>query len=91
MKHSDFHIGIEFFTASGKWRCNDVGTRVIVAVSLEPRAIVRISTDPTGKQVKKIFVSDDLRDLNGSPYDVAEYVFDVYDLNGCSFDLADFV
>lgn len=34
MKHSDFSIGMEFMTASGKWRCTDVGTRVIVAIKL---------------------------------------------------------
>ena len=36
MKKTDFHIGLEFYTASGKWRCTDVGTRVIVAVKLDP-------------------------------------------------------
>jgi hypothetical protein len=37
MKHSDFQIGTEFFTETGRWRCTDVGTRVIAAISLEPR------------------------------------------------------
>ena len=35
MEHSDFFTGMEFFTASGKWRCTDVGKRVIVAIKLE--------------------------------------------------------
>jgi hypothetical protein len=51
MKHSDFQIGTEFFTASGKWRCTDVGTRVIVAISLEPREMVHQWTDAKGVQV----------------------------------------
>lgn len=84
MKHTDFQIGTEFFTASGKWRCTDVGSRVIVAISLEPREMVRLSTDSSGRQVKETFISDDPRDLNGPPYGVVEYVFDEYDLDGCS-------
>ena len=35
MKHSDFSIGLEFYTKTGKWRCTDIGTRVIVAIKLE--------------------------------------------------------
>jgi hypothetical protein len=35
MKRSDFYIGMEFFTGAGKWCCTDIGTRVIVAISLE--------------------------------------------------------
>lgn len=35
MKKDDFHIGLEFYTGSGKWRCTDIGTRVIVAIRLD--------------------------------------------------------
>jgi hypothetical protein len=35
MKHSDFQIGTEFYSATGKWRCTDLGSRVIVAIKLE--------------------------------------------------------
>ncbi|WGZ95935.1 MAG: hypothetical protein QJT81_08130 [Candidatus Thiothrix putei] len=91
MKHSDFEIGTEFFTASGKWRCTDVGTRVIVAISLEPRETVRLWTDAAGERVQETFISDDPRDLIGSPYSVAELVFDEYDLDGCSTDPDDFL
>ncbi len=35
MKQEDFKIGKNFFTASGKWRCTDVGTRVIIAIKLD--------------------------------------------------------
>src|SRR5208282_4704566 len=34
MKHSDFHIGCEFLTGSGRWRCADVGKRTIAAIRL---------------------------------------------------------
>jgi hypothetical protein len=36
MKHSDFHIGLEFLGPVGyRWRCTDMGTRTIVAVQLD--------------------------------------------------------
>lgn len=34
MKQDEFKLGTEFYTASGKWRCTDVGTRVIAAIHL---------------------------------------------------------
>jgi hypothetical protein len=34
MKHSDFRIGCEFLTGNGRWRCTDVGKRMIVAIRL---------------------------------------------------------
>ena len=37
MNHTDFEIGTEFTTAAGRWRCTDVGTRVIVAIKLDDR------------------------------------------------------
>lgn len=83
MKHSDFQIGTEFFTATGKWRCTDVGTRVIVAISLEPREMVRVQRGETGERIEERFTSDDPHDLVGPPYMVAEQVFGEYDIEGC--------
>ena len=34
MEHSDFRIGGEGVTATGRWRCTDIGTRVIVAIQI---------------------------------------------------------
>jgi len=34
MKHTEFRIGLGFYTATGTWRCTDVGTRVITALKL---------------------------------------------------------
>jgi hypothetical protein len=34
MKHCDFAIGEEFYTARGRWRCTDIGRRVVTAVRL---------------------------------------------------------
>jgi hypothetical protein len=84
VNHSDFGIGTEFFTEAGKWRCSDVGTRVIVAISLEPRAMVRVRYDESGERIEEQFTSDDPRDLTGPPYMVCEHVFDEYAIAGCN-------
>ena len=86
MQHNDFVIGLEFWCAGRHWRCTDVGTRVVVAVSLEPREMVRIDMDPDDKtrRVETRFMSEDPSDLNGPPYGVAESVFDEYDMEACS-------
>lgn len=83
MQHADFQLGTEFFTATGKWRCTDIGTRVIVAISLEPRTMTRVRRGESGERIAESFLSDDPRDLAGPPYMVAEHVFDEYDPEGC--------
>jgi hypothetical protein len=83
MKHSEFQIGTEFFTAAGKWRCTDVGRRVIVAISLEPREMVLVQYGDSGEWSEERLTSDDPHDLAGPPHIVAEQVFDEYDLEGC--------
>ena len=35
MTRDDFRIGMEFYIAAGKWRCTDVGSRVIVAIQFD--------------------------------------------------------
>lgn len=35
MNHNDFKIGLEFYMASRKWRCTDIGKRVIIAIKLD--------------------------------------------------------
>ena len=85
MQHRDFSIGMEFWCGGKRWRCTDVGTRVIVAICLEPRDMVRSEPHPTDKtkRVQTHFVSNDPRDLSGPPYGVAESVFDEYDVEAC--------
>jgi hypothetical protein len=34
MKKEEFKLGTEFYTATGRWLCTDIGTRVIVAIHL---------------------------------------------------------
>lgn len=35
MKPSDFKIGLEFWMSGARWRCTDVGSRVVVAIRLD--------------------------------------------------------
>ena len=35
LEFSDFHIGLEFWTETGQWRCTDVGTRTICALKVD--------------------------------------------------------
>ena len=35
MQLRDFKIGIEFICSEKRWRCTDIGTRVIVAICLD--------------------------------------------------------
>jgi hypothetical protein len=35
MRQSDFRIGCEFLSGSGRWRCTDVGKRTIAAIRLD--------------------------------------------------------
>ncbi|HET8883546.1 MAG TPA: hypothetical protein VFM56_15345 [Solimonas sp.] len=86
MEHSEFHIGLEFYTASGCWRCTDVGSRVIVAISLEPHEIVTQVSDANGDMVQIRTVTTDPSWHAGLPYAVVEHVFDEYDLPVCFRD-----
>ena len=88
MQHSEFSLGLEFWCGDKRWRCTDVGTRVIVAICLEPRDMVRVESDPEDKtkRIETRHTSTDPRDLNGPPYGVAENVFDEYDVEGCSLE-----
>jgi hypothetical protein len=42
MKHNEFHVGLEFWCGGNRWRCTDVGSRTVVAISLEPHEVVKI-------------------------------------------------
>ena len=72
LEHADFFIGREFWTESGRWRCTDVGTRTICAISLELHQATTLHADGT----KTTSITDDPSWLNGPPYAVPEVVFD---------------
>ena len=57
LEHSDLHVGMEFWTEAGRWRCTDVGSRTICAIKLEgdPRNWV----GPTYSVAECVFDEDD--------------------------------
>ena len=91
MTHEEFHIGLEFWCGGKRWRCTDVGSRVIVAISLETREIVKVEhvEGQPGPLRETRVLTDDPSWLNGPPYAVAEEVFDEYSLPGCSLSPED--
>ena len=84
MNYSDFNIGLEFATATGQWRCTDIGTRTIIAINISDKTVLTVDDGLTRNQ--KIDASSW---LNGPPYAVVEHVFDENDLGGCTFSLED--
>jgi hypothetical protein len=88
MKHSEFRIGLKFWCGGARWRCTDVGTRVITAISLEPHEVVEITSagGPSQSSQTRRYITDDPDWLLGPPYKIAEIVFDEYDVGGCSLN-----
>lgn len=83
MRHSDFQIGMEFHCGNARWRCTDVGSRVIIAISLDPHQVVTVDFGATPAGQTSSRLTDDPSWLTGPPYAVVEHVFDEYDLHGC--------
>jgi hypothetical protein len=85
MRHEEFRIGIEFWCGGRRWRCTDVGTRVIVGICLEPHEVVTISgkAEASGPTMTRTLTDDDSW-FRGPPYAVSEEVFDEYSIDGCS-------
>ena len=67
MAHGDFTIGGEFTCGGKRWRCTDIGTRVIVAICLELREMMRVWRGEDGEEHQERYLSNDPRDLNGPP------------------------
>jgi hypothetical protein len=86
MRHSDFRIGVEFWCGGNRWRCTDIGSRVIVAISLESHEVVDYVPSADGVALGRLerYLTDDPSWLNGPPYAIVERVFDEYDLPACS-------
>jgi len=84
MKRDEFTIGEEFWCGGRRWRCTDVGTRVIVALCLEPREIVETTTDDRGNRTTRQLLAGDPSWFTGPPYAVNEVVFDENDIPACT-------
>jgi len=62
MKHSDFKIGTEFLTETGRWRCTDVGSRTIAAIRLDLDHDPAWYNGPPYAVVEHVFDEDGIED-----------------------------
>jgi hypothetical protein len=67
MKHSDFKIGREFLTASGRWRCTDVGKRTIAAIKLDHDHDPHWYNGPPYAVLEHVFDEYDIEGLSPAP------------------------
>ncbi|VAW90940.1 hypothetical protein MNBD_GAMMA21-2262 [hydrothermal vent metagenome] len=79
MNHNEFVIGQEFKCAERRWRCTDIGCRVIVAIPVDYAEISTFSENKTQKE-RRVLTE---KDLSGPPYWLAESVFDEDDIISC--------
>jgi len=86
MERKDFAIGQEFWCGGKRWLCTDIGSRVIVAICLEPHEIITsLPGEQPGNPRREVrSITDDPKWFNGPPYAVVESVFDEYAMPGCS-------
>lgn len=86
MKLNEFKIGGEFICADKRWRCTDIGTRVVVAICLETVAVGYVTVDDNNGQVSSVkhHQDNDPSWFNGPPYAVSESVFDEYEQSVCT-------
>ena len=85
MKHSDFTISQEFLCGEKRWKCTDIGTRVIVAICLSDVMVSTLRCDDGTLEKGSLPQSEAEREgwFNGPPYPVAETVFDEEDIEAC--------
>ena len=67
MKHSDFKIGREFLTETGRWRCTDVGKRTIAAIKLDHDDDPAWYNGPPYAIVEHVFDEDAIEGLSPAP------------------------
>ena len=93
MKHGEFAIGETFCCDGRRWRCTDVGTRVIVAIRIDQIGVTTMVTTLDGSEQRRMMLNQADAEaagwFKGPPYAVAEMVFDEYDLEGCSKENSD--
>jgi hypothetical protein len=67
MRHSTFRIGREFMTATGRWRCTDVGKRTIAAIKLDLDHDPSWYNGPPYAVAESVFDEDDIVDCVPAP------------------------
>ena len=86
MDYSEFVIGQEFWCSDQRWRCTDIGRRVIVAIRVDATTVVHFDPKTGIKTSRTIDTAEAEHEgwFNGPPYAVAESVFDEYAFEACS-------
>lgn len=82
MKITDFKIGQNFSCGGKRFRCTDIGSRVVIAIPLE----VTVSSSSHAPRVLDEEAATAEHWLDGPPYSVQEVVFDEYDIEQCAPD-----
>ena len=67
MEFSDFKIGTEFMTETGRWRCTDVGTRTIAAIKLDLDHDPAWHNGPPYAVVESVFDEDSILGCEPAP------------------------
>lgn len=88
MEHGEFRIGVEFWCGGRRWRCTDVGSRVIVAIRVDGVDTVQRSDGVTVRKPLSGPEAEAAGWFDGPPYAVAEFVFDEDSLEVCSLEYA---
>jgi hypothetical protein len=73
MKPSDLKIGLEFLTATSRWRCTDVGARTVAAIRLDLDHDPAWYDGPPYAVVERVFDESSIGDCEPAPQ---ERVFD---------------
>ena len=76
---------MEFWCGGRRWRCTDLGTRVVVGVCLEPPEVVTVTRElGTNSTTTTRTIATDASWFTGPPYAVPEEVFDEHSIEGCT-------
>jgi hypothetical protein len=67
MQHSDFSIGCEFVTPTGRWRCTDIGTRTVIAIRLNHDDDPTWYSGPPYALAEHIFDEEGIIDCDPAP------------------------
>jgi hypothetical protein len=69
VRHDECHIGLEFYTATKRWRCTDMGSRTIIAIALDAPDASWYNGPPYGVS-EIVFDEYDFEGMSVSPDDV---------------------
>jgi len=84
---SEFRIGMNFYIHQARFRCTDIGSKVVFGIQLTPQVgSGKIEEMPNVNGLRRLTEGDDEAAgwFNGPPYAVTEIVFDEDDIQRCT-------